>query len=293
MKGMIATMTTKTKEKKKSAWIMYGLFFVGLFVMIYPLISRTYYDFLGNEEVTQFEEERTTLPTAEILERLQQAYAYNSALLSSETASLGDPFSEQDKEEGVTAYADLLEISEKIGVLTIPKLNMKFPVYAGTSETVLQKGVGHLEGTSLPIGGLSTHSVLTAHRGLPENKLFTDLDKLKIADLFFIDTIAGQLAYEVIEVKVIEPTAIEELRIQKDKDLVTLLTCTPYMINSQRLLVIGERTTMPKEEQEKATNIRWWEHWLSLLSGYIWIIAFGILLSVVLVYRRKWKKRKE
>lgn len=266
-------------------------FSLGFLVMIYPLISRTYYDYRGNEEVSDYQEKLTLLQTAETQEKLQLAYAYNNALLSGENQPLGDPFSDEEKAEGVSDYARLLELHEKIGVLTIPRIQTKFPVYAGISESVLQKGVGHMEGTSLPIGGLSSHSVLTAHRGLPENKLFTDLDKMKVDDYFFIETIAGELAYRVIDVRVIEPTAIEELGIQKNKDLVTLLTCTPYMINSHRLIVVGERTKLPDEVQKELTNIGWWNHLINLLRGYVWLVIL-LLIAVFLIGRKTYLKKR-
>ncbi|UJF16297.1 class C sortase [Jeotgalibaca sp. MA1X17-3] len=281
----------KNQNKKRMPVIIIFLFLIGVLVMIYPLISRSYYDYRGNEEVNQYQEELIQLPSAEVMERLQLGYAYNNALLSNENISLGDPFNEEEKEEGVSAYGKSLEISEKIGTLTIPKIHMKFPVYAGTAEAILQKGVGHMEGTSLPIGGLSTHSVLTAHRGLPENKLFTDLDQVEIGDLFFIETIAGELAYKVIEIKVIDPTEIGALSIEKDKDLVTLLTCTPYMINSHRLLAVGERTEVPKEAQEEATDISWWDHVTSLLSEYLFIIAIALLAIILFIVRQIWKRK--
>lgn len=284
-------MKTKKSIKKNPPITIIILFAVGFLVMIYPLISRTYYDYRGNEAVNDYQEELAQVPTAEMQERLQLAYAYNSALLSGEERPLGDPFSEEEKAAGVSDYARLLEINEKIGVLTIPRIHTKFPVYAGVSERVLQKGVGHLEGTSLPIGGLNTHSVLTAHRGLPENKLFTDLDKMKLDDVFLIETIAGELAYKVNEIRVIEPTAIEELSIQKDKDLVTLLTCTPYMINSHRLIVVGERTELPVELQKELKDISWWNRLFSLFSGYIWLMLI-ILIILVFVGARKLRKTR-
>lgn len=256
--------------------------------MIYPLISRTYYDFQASKSVGDYRENLGQLDEEERLERLKLANAYNSALLSSEQLHVVDPFDETEKKEGVKNYAAMVELKEKIGILTIPKIHTEFPVYAGTSENVLQKGVGHMEGTSLPVGGLSTHSVLTAHRGLPENKLFTDLDKMEIGDYFFVETIAGELAYQVVETKVIEPTDIDELAIEKNKDQLTLLTCTPYMINSHRLLVIGERTELPSEEQEELTNIKWYNHLLSLAREYIWVL--GLLLFIFLV--RNHRKRK-
>lgn len=267
------------------------IFLLGFAVMLYPLISRTYYDYRGSEAVVAYEEGLVQLPSEEIQEQLQKGYAYNHALLSGDLTPLGDPFSEEEKAEGIAEYARFLEVREKLGVLTIPKLSMKFPIYTGTSEAVLQSGVGHLEGTSLPIGGLNTNSILTAHRGLPENKLFTDLDKMALNDLFFIETMAGKLAYKVIDIKVIEPTEIDALRIEQDRDLITLLTCTPYMVNSHRLLVVGERTDMPVEAIEEAMAFPWWQQLWSILRDYIWVLLL-ILLVIIYFIVRKWQSNR-
>ena len=272
-------------------WII--IFILGLAVLLYPLFSRIYYDYRGNEEVTSFRQGLDNVTSAEVEESLNLAYAYNSSLLSGENTHLGDPYSDEDKEAGLVEYARMLEVNEKLGVVTIPRINMDFPIYAGTNESVLQKGVGHLEGTSFPIGGLNTHSVLTAHRGLPENKLFTDLDKMEIEDLFFVETLAGELAYKVIEIKVIEPTEINELTINENQDLVTLLTCTPYMINSHRLLVVGERTEVPAEMQEELTDISWWQRLLSLLNEYKWILLVLVIIVLYYLFTRKKKKSEE
>lgn len=279
------------KKKRSKLWII--IFILGLAVLLYPLFSRIYYDYRGNEEVTSFRQGLDNVTSAEVEESLNLAYAYNSSLLSGENTRLGDPYSDEDKEAGLVEYARMLEVNEKLGVVTIPRINMDFPIYAGTNESVLQKGVGHLEGTSFPIGGLNTHSVLTAHRGLPENKLFTDLDKMEIEDLFFVETLAGELAYKVIEIKVIEPTEINELTINENQDLVTLLTCTPYMINSHRLLVVGERTEVPAEMQEELTDISWWQRLLSLLNEYKWILLVLVIIVLYYLFTRKKKKSEE
>ena len=279
------------KKKRSKLWII--IFILGLAVLLYPLFSRIYYDYRGNEEVTSFRQGLDNVTSAEVEESLNLAYAYNSSLLSGENTHLGNPFSDEDKEAGLVEYARMLEVNEKLGVVTIPRINMDFPIYAGTNESVLQKGVGHLEGTSFPIGGLNTHSVLTAHRGLPENKLFTDLDKMEIEDLFFVETLAGELAYKVIEIKVIEPTEINELTINENQDLVTLLTCTPYMINSHRLLVVGERTEVPAEMQEELTDISWWQRLLSLLNEYKWILLVLVIIVLYYLFTRKKKKSEE
>ena len=279
------------KKKRSKLWII--IFILGLAVLLYPLFSRIYYDYRGNEEGTSFRQGLDNVTSAEVEESLNLAYAYNSSLLSGENTRLGDPFSDEDKEAGLVEYARMLEVNEKLGVVTIPRINMDFPIYAGTNESVLQKGVGHLEGTSFPIGGLNTHSVLTAHRGLPENKLFTDLDKMEIEDLFFVETLAGELAYKVIEIKVIEPTEINELTINENQDLVTLLTCTPYMINSHRLLVVGERTEVLAEMQEELTDISWWQRLLSLLNEYKWILLVLVIIVLYYLFTRKKKKSEE
>lgn len=172
------------------------------------------------------------LEQEEIDRRLALAHAFNEAL-NGGANEVTDPYSEEEKQEGVAEYARMLEIHEKMGVVEVPKINEKLPIYAGTAEEILQKGVGHLEGTSLPVDGNSTHSVLIAHSGLSTAKLFTDLEKLEIGDKFYIHHIGGTLAYQVNQIKVIKPTDFSDLLIEPGHDYVTLLTCTPTGINTQ------------------------------------------------------------
>lgn len=262
---------------------------MGLLILIYPLISRTYYAYQGGEEVDSYQKGLAQLEKAEKQDRLKIAYAYNNALLTNEQTPISDPYSDEEKKEGISHYAQMVEVNEKIGIVAIPELDLKLPIYAGTNETVLQKGVGHMEATSLPVGGLNSHSVLTAHSGLPRNKLFTDLEKMNLDDLFFIETIAGQLAYKVVEIKIIEPSDFEELVIQKNRDLVTLLTCTPYMVNSHRLLVIGERTEVSIELEEDLVEISRWKQIIDLLDDYKWIllVLFLVLVSTQVKLRKR------
>lgn len=271
--------------------VMILIFSVGFQVMLYPLFSRTYYDYRGNEEITSYRAGLAEKPSEEVQAQIQSAHAYNNALLSGEMAPLSDPYSEEEKEEGITEYAHFLEVREKLGVLTIPKINMKFPVFAGMSERVLQNGVGHMAGTSLPVGGLNTNSILTAHRGLTENKLFTDLDKMSYGDLFFMETIAGKLAYKVVDIKIIEPTEIEALKIEQNRDLITLLTCTPYMVNTHRLLVIGERAELPAEEIKELVSINKWQQLWPIVKDYIWILI-PLFVAVLYFVRRGWTQRR-
>lgn len=149
----------------------------------------------------------------------------------------------------------MLEVNEQLGYLAIPTIGLDLPIYAGTSAKVLEKGSGHLEGSSLPVGGQSTHSVLTAHRGLPSARLFTDLNQLKKGDRFYVTNLKETLAYKVNQIKVIEPSQLDALTIVEGKDYVTLLTCTPYMINSHRLLVRGERISLPLKKLTKKEKL--------------------------------------
>lgn len=226
------------KKANKRKIIFYFLFVLGLMILSYPFISQWYYRIEANEEIRKFNRIISEMDHKDIEKRLELARAYNSTLKNS---TLFDPYSEKQKEEGVKAYANMLKVQEKIGYIDIPKIGESLPIYAGTSESILQKGAGHLEGKSLPVGGENTHSVITAHRGLPTAKLFTDLDKMKKGDKFYIHVLNQVLAYEVDQILTVEPTNFEPVLVQPNKDYVTLLTCTPYMINSHRLLVRGHR----------------------------------------------------
>ncbi|MFM1581089.1 class C sortase [Helcococcus bovis] len=226
------------KKANKRKIIFYFLFVLGLMISSYPFISQWYYRIEANEEIRKFNRKISEMDAKDIEKRLELARAYNSTL---KTSTLVDPYSKKQKEEGVKAYANMLKVQEKIGYIDIPKIGESLPIYAGTSESILQKGAGHLEGTSLPVGGENTHSVITAHCGLPTAKLFTDLDKMKKGDKFYIHVLNQVLAYEVDQILTVEPTNFEPVLVQPNKDYVTLLTCTPYMINSHRLLVRGHR----------------------------------------------------
>lgn len=269
-------------KKKGKNIALFLIFLLGLLIALYPLVSRLYYSYQGDQAIKDYQTQNQQLSSYERDERVQSAYAYNASLIS-ENIDFVDPYSEEEKEEGSRKYAEMIELNEKIGVVTIPSINVELPIYAGTSEQVLQKAVGHLEGTSLPVGGINSHSVITAHRGLPENKLFTDLDKVEKGDLFYVETVVGKLAYKVVEIKVIEPTDINELTIQENRDLVTLLTCTPYMINSHRLLVIGERTSLPEEIDQ----VSWLDKLLDLLADNWWLILIALFFIVIILKNRR------
>ena len=212
----------------------------GLLVIAYPFLTQYLYRNKATSQINLFREEAGYMSEEEVSRRILLAQGYNEAL-SQGTMNAQDPYSRKLREEGVKEYARMLEVHEQIGSIQIPKIGQEIPVYAGTEESVLQKGVGHLEGSSLPIGGNGVHTVLTAHRGLPTARLFTDLDELSRGDRIYIQNLKETLAYQVTEKEVIDPHDFQSLVIEPGKDQLTLLTCTPYLVNSHRLLVHAER----------------------------------------------------
>ena len=227
------------------------LVFLGILIISYPMVSRMYYYNVSQKNIDEFKEGVKKITSEEILQRISLAKSYNDSLSN---INVEDPYMRKKHEEGKNEYARMLEVQEKIGYIQIPSLDLSLPIYAGTSESVLQKGVGHMEGTSLPIGGESTHCILTAHTGLNTARMFTDIDKLKKGDIFLIENIKETLAYKVDGIQVIEPTDFSQLVIVPKEDYVTLLTCTPYMVNSHRLLVRGVRTENIKKSVDEQSN---------------------------------------
>lgn len=227
------------------------LVFLGILIISYPMVSRMYYYNVSQKNIDEFKEGVKKITSEEILQRISLAKSYNDSLSN---INVEDPYMRKKHEEGKIEYARMLEVQEKIGYIQIPSLDLSLPIYAGTSESVLQKGVGHMEGTSLPIGGESTHCILTAHTGLNTARMFTDIDKLKKGDIFLIENIKETLAYKVDGIQVIEPTDFSQLVIVPKEDYITLLTCTPYMVNSHRLLVRGVRTEYIKKSVDEQSN---------------------------------------
>ncbi|GFG46752.1 class C sortase [Streptococcus canis] len=263
-----------------------------MLVLAFPIASQLLYYQASHANINAFKKTVTTIDRTEIKRRLELARAYNASL-SGETNQttkpvLKDPYSDHQKKAGRAEYARMLEVREQIGHVTIPKINQDLPIYAGSGEENLQRGVGHLEGTSLPVGGASTHAVLTAHRGLPTARLFTDLDKMRRGDRFYIEHLGGKLAYQVDDIKVITPDRLEELSIVPDEDYVTLLTCTPYMINSHRLLVRGKR--IPYKESVEHKDQELGQQRQVKVYGFM---ILGLVLSLFLLWYRKRKQKQK
>ena len=276
----------KKKPSKKAKWLFRLVFLLGFMVALYPLVSRLYYRIDSNNQVAVFSDGVDELATEEIERRIGLARAYNESL---NNVVSEDPYSEEKKKQGRAEYARMLEVHEMIGHVEIPKINQDLPIYAGTAEEVLQKGVGHLEGTSLPIGGNSTHAVLTAHSGLPEATLFTHLNQLEIGDKFYIHNISETIAYQVDQIKVIDPTNFNDLLIEPGHDYVTLLTCTPIMINTHRLIVRGHRVPyVPAVDEELIRTTK--ANWIFRILFFIALVLIILLIIYLIKLRRDNKK---
>lgn len=228
-------------KKRISTGIM--IFVIGLSLLLYPGVSNFWNSIHQTYAIVDYEASLEGLSPTDYTAYWEAAEDYNREL-----AGLEEPLKNYDQIEG---YKALLNVRNNgmMGYITIPDLNVELPIYHGTSESVLSKAAGHLEGSSLPVGGENTHCVISAHRGLPSAKLFTNLDQVEVGDSFSMKILDRTLAYEVFEISVVKPDEIEKLGIEAGKDLCTLVTCTPYGINSHRLLVHGKRTEAALERE--------------------------------------------
>lgn len=253
------------------------IFITGLGIASYPFISNMVAQRHASQVVKDYETNVEEMDEEKIDAMKEAAKKYNEQL--SNVVSVDD---ENENNEQGESYADLLDIGESLGYITIPKIDVNLPIYNGTSQDVLSKGVGHMEQSSYPLGGESTHCVLTGHRGLPSAVLFTDLDKLEIGDEFYLHVLDEILAYKVDQIKVVEPNESGDLEIIDGKDYCTLVTCTPYAINSHRLLVRGERTEY-KGEQDKQTKNQMQTGALTKRIVDVWPWLLGAFLVAVLI----------
>lgn len=225
----------RKKRISLSTIILFVILLVGLSVMLYPTVSDWWNSRVQSQAIATYDSAVEQLDDNHYDEIMSKAHEYNS-----EIAKVNSPFSNPN---AVPGYEDILNISGTgiMGYITIPVINVQLPIYHGTSEEVLNVAAGHLQGSSLPIGGNTTHSVISAHRGLPSARLFSDLDRLNVGDTFTITILDEILTYEVEEINIVLPTEISKLAISDGNDYVTLMTCTPYGINSHRLLVRAHR----------------------------------------------------
>lgn len=287
--------------KRKITNLLVGLLFlVGLGVLTYPTISNQWNTYRQSKLISTYEAAMEPMTPEDFSEEWEKARAFNASFTDNNL--YGDVFGAEDTDLEDTEYWKVLNIAGDgvMGYLSIPKINIKLAIYHGTAEDVLQTGIGHMNGTSLPIGGESTHSVLAAHRGLPAARLFTDIDQLKQGDMFYIHVLDETMAYQVDQIldmvdKDDHETLEEALQIQEGEDQVTLFTCTPYGVNSHRLLVRGTRVPYNGEEEVESTPV---DSMLRAIQNYYMlylILGLAVTLLVILIMKflfdRKNKKR--
>ena len=270
------------KKKHISTIIIALIFLAGLGFLLYPTVSNLWNRAHQSRAIATYTKQVEKLDDSQNKEMLNAARKYNKSLLKK---SDHWKLSKKDKKK----YESLLDVSGTgiMGYIEVPKIDCSLPIYHGTDEGALQIAIGHLEGSSLPVGGKSSHCVLSGHRGLPSARLFTDLDQMEEGDVFVLNVLGRKLAYEVDQIKVVLPDEMSDLEIVQGKDLCTLVTCTPYGINTHRLLVRGHRTKyieetvvrVQKEAEKKETGI-----WLLAGGGTVFLI---IIIIVVVKRRRK------
>lgn len=272
------------------------LFLAGLSLLLYPLVSNEWNNYRQSRLISTYEEVVSSQSEAGNIDyggERTQAVEYNEAL---KPYILPDSFAiAAEEEEADEAYMSCLNLTGDgmMGYVEIPKINVRIPIYHTTEESVLQTAAGHLEGSSLPVGGVGTHAVISAHRGLPSAALFTDLDRLEEGDCFLLYILDDVLCYQVDQISVVEPSDTSALVAEDDKDLVTLLTCTPYGVNSHRLLVRGERVAYEEIEEEMVAASQF--SGPSLHTNYLlWVIVglsvTGIFIFFLFLYDRRLKK---
>ena len=266
-------------RKKVNIIVIAVLFLAGLSVLLYPFVANQWNSYRQSRLMSSYEEgvaEKEAAGEIDYEAEWAAAKAYNDNLMP---MILPDSFAVAEASDRDEAYMACLNINddEVMGIVEIPKIDVELPIYHTTDEEVLQIGAGHLEGSSLPVGGESTHAVISAHRGLPSATLFTDLDKLEEGDHFLLHILDDTLAYEVDAINVVEPDETELLSVVEGEDLVTLLTCTPYGVNTQRLLVRGHRVPyVPEEVAEEASDSLFGN---SLHTNYIFWVVVGLALT--------------
>lgn len=282
-------MMNAIKENKLVIFLFIPMILLGLGLLLYPFISNRIS--VGHyQKVIQTYDKKVSEETKDANNKLlMDAREYNRSLSFGEVV---DVFQNPEVKNS-DRYLSILNINDNgmMGYISIPKIDVRIPIYHGTTSDVLQKGVGHLEGSSFPVGGESTHAILSAHRGLPSSKLFTDLDQLKKGDIFYIYILNQVLAYQVDQVLVTEPSETDSLRIVDGKDYITLVTCTPYAINTHRLLVRGERIEY-NEQVEKDIEVDYALSTADIILYISLVIALLLIVVAIICFIKSRKNRQ-
>lgn len=268
-------------------FLVRAVFVVGFMICSYPLASNIIEGFYQKDALSIYSQTVNNTNAQALEENYKKSEEYNNVLFNQRFATVGQGGSSILSED---SYNSILNMGNGVmGSIEIPKINVNLPIYHGTSDEVLSVGVGHVYGSSLPVGGINTRSVLTGHRGLPNAKLFTRLDEIVEGDLFFVRVLNDTLAYKVSDIMVIEPEDVDSVDIVEGKDLVSLITCTPYGLNTHRLVVTGERVPYEPEVHEsiKQETMSYRE----LLFAGIPFIFCGVVIAMKVKDSRKNKKK--
>lgn len=263
------------------------IFLIGLLVLLYPMFSNLWNEHRSAELIADYREAVSQVSQEDYSKWFEMADEYNETLEGKEVPDAFAFISEEEDEEYLSQLA--FRDDGVMGYIEIPKISVSLPIYHTTSEEVLQKGAGHLQGSALPVGGLGTHCVISAHRGLPSAAMFTDLDMLQEGDHFYIHVLGETLAYEVDQILVVNPDEVSALTPEKEGDYVTLLTCTPYGVNTQRLLVRGHRV----EEIPKVNTMQ------LIVNSFGWkgklvasLVALAVAAAIIAGMRKRAKRKK-
>ena len=270
-------------KKKAGNLVICIIFLAGLSLLLYPFVANQWNNYRQKQLISNYEQVVSDKEAAEGIDydaERKKAEEYNEALLP---CVLPDSFALGESSGVDPVYMNTLNIAgdEMMGSVEIPKINIKIPIYHTTEEEVLNKGAGHLEGSSLPVGGANTHAVISAHRGLPSASLFTDLDQMKVGDHFLLHVLDETLCYEVDKISVVKPEDTSALAVEDGQDLVTLLTCTPYGVNTERLLVRGHRVPYVEEEVKEEKTVL---SGSSLHTNYLLWVFVGLAVTALFVF---------
>lgn len=265
------------------------VFFIGLLTFLYPLISSNINHRSQTQVISNYDEKMDRMEEGERQRQREEAVRYNAYVKDLE-GSRSETITPREKEAMERVNIEMKNIGEVLGYVEIPRIDIELPIYYGESDEILSRGAGLMPKTSLPVGGDSTHCVISARRGLPSARMFRDLDQMEIKDVFFLHAAQETLAYEVESVRVVLPTDISALEIEEGRDLVTLITCDPYMINSHRMLVRAHRTeynegVKAKSQDRKISPLVKYREYLFV------IVFFAILILFIKFIQTRVKKR--
>ena len=259
----------------------------GFALLSYPFISNYMFEKSAGSTIKSYEKQAKTYDQKQKEQAFREAEEYNKDLIKS-AVQLTDPFKVKKSNGETLIYNNILNIDHSgvMGYLEIPEIRVKLPIYHGTGDFAICNGAGHVEGSSFPIGGKGTHAVLSSHRGLPGAKLFSDLDKLKVGDYFTITVLRQTIFYQIDRIDIVEPEETGLLALDKEKDYCTLLTCTPYGINTKRLLVRGVRCEVTERAESILTGEKTYRRWYAAIGLNV------LVAGMILCWKRKKKKKR-